>query len=299
MASVVLAHSRHARIGSNPWDYGLHTHWYAKIANCLRHRPADGCGPAVEWVETIPASAPVYVRSAGPPKLDSGASPALLDRALLLDYPALRGHTLIVAAIDPSHGRLADDSDRCGPLPPNWVPARHGPHFQDNELNRATIRARGFRTRPVEPVDFTGSQRRRGFRMYGTFASRPTSRVDVRERAWLSYAVASNRNADMSPTTSPRVRITLGPRELQKLVGPAVIAKLSGVAALIEGAAKGQVPREALDRAIDLSSHNLFAMYEQNYDSRHQLDLPRSDCFRPRLTFASSPYHRDRPPQDA
>ena len=68
------------------------------------------------------------------------------------------------------------------------------------------------------------------------------------------------------PPTSRRVRITLGPGELQKLFGPVVVATLSGVAALIQGQAEGQLPREALNRAIDVSSRNLFAMYEQNYD---------------------------------
>ena len=67
------------------------------------------------------------------------------------------------------------------------------------------------------------------------------------------------------PTAQP-VRITIGPHELKKLAGPIVVSTLSGVAALIEGAGNGQIPREALDRAIDLASHNLFAMYEQNYD---------------------------------
>ena len=58
----------------------------------------------------------------------------------------------------------------------------------------------------------------------------------------------------------------MGPRELQKLGAPVVIATLSGVAALIEAAAKRQIPRETVDRAIEVASHKMFAMYEQNYD---------------------------------
>ena len=41
----------------------------------------------------------------------------------------LRGHSLAVAATDPRTGIIADYSNRCGPLPPNWDAARRGPHY--------------------------------------------------------------------------------------------------------------------------------------------------------------------------
>ncbi len=41
----------------------------------------------------------------------------------------LRGHSLAVAATDPSTGIIAGYSNRCGPLPSNWNAARHGPHY--------------------------------------------------------------------------------------------------------------------------------------------------------------------------
>ncbi len=43
--------------------------------------------------------------------------------------PALRGHSLSVVATDPATGVIADYSNRCGPLPPDWNAARHGPHY--------------------------------------------------------------------------------------------------------------------------------------------------------------------------
>ena len=43
--------------------------------------------------------------------------------------PALRGHSLSVAATDPKTGAIAAYSNRCGPLPPDWDAARHGPHY--------------------------------------------------------------------------------------------------------------------------------------------------------------------------
>ena len=63
---------------------------------------------------------------------------------------------------------------------------------------------------------------------------------------------------------------------------------------LVEAAAKAKIPREAVDRAIDLSSHNMFAMYEQNYDPGTKYDLLGSDHFRPRLTWANA-QPRDQP----
>ena len=43
--------------------------------------------------------------------------------------PALRGHSLAVAATDPETGAIAEYSNRCGPLPPDWNSAGHGPHY--------------------------------------------------------------------------------------------------------------------------------------------------------------------------
>ena len=41
----------------------------------------------------------------------------------------LRGHRLSVVATDPRTERIADFSNRCGPLPNDWNTARHGPHY--------------------------------------------------------------------------------------------------------------------------------------------------------------------------
>ena len=41
----------------------------------------------------------------------------------------LRGHTLAVVATDPETRRIADYSNLCGPLPGNWSPSAHGPHY--------------------------------------------------------------------------------------------------------------------------------------------------------------------------
>ena len=43
--------------------------------------------------------------------------------------PELRGHSLAVAATDPRTGGIADYSNRCGALPPDWSAARHGRHY--------------------------------------------------------------------------------------------------------------------------------------------------------------------------
>ena len=44
-------------------------------------------------------------------------------------FAELRGHSLAVAATNPQTGNIAGYSNRCGPLPPNWNAARHGPHY--------------------------------------------------------------------------------------------------------------------------------------------------------------------------
>ena len=41
----------------------------------------------------------------------------------------LRGHTLAVVATDPETRRIADYSNLCGPLPIDWNPSAHGPHY--------------------------------------------------------------------------------------------------------------------------------------------------------------------------
>ena len=41
----------------------------------------------------------------------------------------LRGHTLAVVATNPETRRIADYSNACGPLPDNWNPSAHGPHY--------------------------------------------------------------------------------------------------------------------------------------------------------------------------
>ena len=43
--------------------------------------------------------------------------------------PELRGHSFAVAATDPQTGAIATYSNRCGPLPPDWNSAGHGPHY--------------------------------------------------------------------------------------------------------------------------------------------------------------------------
>lgn len=44
-------------------------------------------------------------------------------------FAELRGHSIAVAATNPQTGDIAGYSNRCGPLPPNWNAARHGPHY--------------------------------------------------------------------------------------------------------------------------------------------------------------------------
>ena len=41
----------------------------------------------------------------------------------------VRGHTVVVAATDPTTGLRARYSNPCGPLPPDWSAAAHGPHY--------------------------------------------------------------------------------------------------------------------------------------------------------------------------
>ena len=43
--------------------------------------------------------------------------------------PELRGHSLAVAATNPTTGVIASYSNRCGSLPSDWNAAKHGPHY--------------------------------------------------------------------------------------------------------------------------------------------------------------------------
>ncbi len=71
-------------------------------------------------------------------------------------FPALRGHSLAVAATDPTTGIIAGYSNRCGPLPDDWNSTRHGRHYclvapgtarsllpNRNSPGRGTVRAVG------------------------------------------------------------------------------------------------------------------------------------------------------------
>jgi len=79
---------------------------------------------------TPPNERSIYLRSAGPKKLESGAQASLLDRAILVNHAELWGHTLIVTAVDTkTNDRLASYADHCGHLPGNWNPSVHGRHF--------------------------------------------------------------------------------------------------------------------------------------------------------------------------
>ena len=58
------------------------------------------------------------------------------DAALAYYMPEVRGYRIAVVATDTSTQRIADrrvngiyDSDRCGPVPSDWDPRTHGPHF--------------------------------------------------------------------------------------------------------------------------------------------------------------------------
>ena len=44
-------------------------------------------------------------------------------------FQELRGHSLAVVATDPQTGVIAGYSNLCGPLPSDWDPTRHGPHY--------------------------------------------------------------------------------------------------------------------------------------------------------------------------
>ena len=80
---------------------------------------------ALYQLDTDPGDRTVIVYAAGN---DSHLRP---DREAALPYyvPDVRGHRLAVVATDPQTRRIADYSDRCGPLPSDWDATMHGPHF--------------------------------------------------------------------------------------------------------------------------------------------------------------------------
>ena len=80
--------------------------------------------------QTPPKERSIYLRSAGPKRLNSGSTASLLDRAILVNHTELWGHSLIVTAIDPrANNRLASYADHCGLVPAKWNPDEHGRHF--------------------------------------------------------------------------------------------------------------------------------------------------------------------------
>ena len=78
--------------------------------------------------QTPPKERSIYLRSAGPKRLNSGSTASLLDRAILVNHTELWGHSLIVTAIDPrANNRLASYADHCGLVPAKWNPGRTRP----------------------------------------------------------------------------------------------------------------------------------------------------------------------------
>ena len=73
--------------------------------------------------DRAPAERTILVRAAGN---DEHARPEG-EAAWPTYIPELRGHTLAVAATDPSTMRRADYSSACGPLPADWNATAHGP----------------------------------------------------------------------------------------------------------------------------------------------------------------------------
>ena len=80
---------------------------------------------AIWQVDTPSFEKTIVVYAAGN---DSDRVPGL-GAALPYFLPVLRDHTISVVAADPATGLIAGYSNRCGPLPPDWDSARHGPHY--------------------------------------------------------------------------------------------------------------------------------------------------------------------------
>ena len=76
-------------------------------------------------VGTPDARKTILVYAAG----NSGEPYSGLGADLPYYIPELRGYSLAVAATDPATGVIANYSNRCGTLPPDWDSARHGPHY--------------------------------------------------------------------------------------------------------------------------------------------------------------------------
>ena len=76
-------------------------------------------------VDTPDAEKTILVYAAG----NEGAPFSGIGADLPYWIPELRGYSLSAAATDPSTGRIADFSNRCGSLPPDWDAARFGPHY--------------------------------------------------------------------------------------------------------------------------------------------------------------------------
>ncbi len=80
---------------------------------------------AILQVDRLDAEKTILVYSAG----NEGEPYSGIGADLPYHIPELRGHSLAVAATDPRTGSIANYSNRCGPLPPDWDSARHGPHY--------------------------------------------------------------------------------------------------------------------------------------------------------------------------
>ena len=80
---------------------------------------------AILQVDRADAEKTILVYAAG----NEGQPYSGLGADLPYYIPELRGHSLAVAATDPATGVIANYSNRCGTLPPDWNAARHGPHY--------------------------------------------------------------------------------------------------------------------------------------------------------------------------
>lgn len=76
-------------------------------------------------IGTSDAEKSILVYAAG----NAGEPWSAVEADLPYYVPELRGHSLSVAATDPSSGVITSWSNRCGPLPQDWNAARHGPHY--------------------------------------------------------------------------------------------------------------------------------------------------------------------------
>lgn len=91
--------------------------WYRQhLPNTLR---------ALLQLDTPPAEKTILVYAAG----NEGMAFSGIGADLPYYVSDLRGHSLSVVATNPATGNIAHFSNRCGPLPPDWNAARHGPHY--------------------------------------------------------------------------------------------------------------------------------------------------------------------------